>query len=369
MAERLLERAERFSGNALLQARGWRSFSQRELAERSSVSAETIRKLESGLVERPSCLTVGALAEALSVPISFLEKEPEESPPAHSLHMRSRRRVKQSYVGHVLAVAGVFSRVVARLEDQFDFPPEHFPRFDPSSSETIEHAAAECRRLWGIHADAPIGQMVRVLENAGAIVGTFEESDDSVDALSWHRTRPLILLRRVGSSVSRARFSLAHECGHIVLHRGIPTGDLETEAQADAFASALLLPAAAFWREFPRPKGRLDWHGLVEFKKRWGVSIQATMRRAFDLGIVGASVYRWFHIRVSQLGWRTAEPGEPNYFEAPEMLAAALTELACDSSWCSTGELDLRDEDVEQLCGVRLPTRAIGNVVPLRSEL
>ncbi|HWA76569.1 MAG TPA: XRE family transcriptional regulator [Polyangiaceae bacterium] len=360
------KRAEIIHGAALRQARNWRFLSQRELADKSAVSTTTIRTFEAKGECSVTRLTVEALAEALRVSTTFLLKPPSGAPPASAIHMRSRRRVQKAYLEHLRSRAGVFSRVVHAVGDHFDFPLEDFPVLHADTRSAIELAAAECRRRWGIHHDAPIAGMVRELESAGAVVGRFDDDDASVDAMSWVDGRPFIFYRRVRGAVCRMRFSLAHECGHIIIHRGKQTGDPETEQQADWFASAFLLPSTAFWREFPRPSPRLDWSALIAMKKRWGVSVQALVRRAFDLGIIGPSNYRWANIRISQLGWRTCEPGEPSLDEVPEMLPRTLTELALDGTWSSVQLVDLFDSDVASLGGVELPSTAVAaNVVKL----
>ena len=117
-------------------------------------------------------------------------------------------------------------------------------------------------------------------------------------------------------SGSRVNFTGAHELGHLVLHQGVETGSRETEKQADRFASAFLLPARAFAKEFPRPRGRsLDWALLTELKQRWRVSIQAMVRRAHDLKIIRASTYRLACQYASSRGWRRPTPGEPGEFK------------------------------------------------------
>lgn len=47
----------------------------RELAERSGLAQETIRKIERGAVPTPALFTVAALADALGVPLERLVQE------------------------------------------------------------------------------------------------------------------------------------------------------------------------------------------------------------------------------------------------------------------------------------------------------
>ena len=76
----------------------------------------------------------------------------------------------------------------------------------------------------------------------------------------------IIVLNVARTSTSRWIFDVAHEMGHFVLHVGRETGSKETEAQANSFASALLLPRKTFSREF-RAKS-FSWAHVFELKRR-----------------------------------------------------------------------------------------------------
>ncbi len=109
----------------------------------------------------------------------------------------------------------------------------------------------------------------------------------------------------------------------MLLHRGRDPGSQELETDADAFAGALLLPRGPFLAECPR---RLDWDRLRVLTRRWGVSVAAIVRRAFDLGIFTEATYRRAYSVLHQLGWRTREPDEP-MMERPELLQRAVEML------------------------------------------
>ena len=55
---------------------------------------------------------------------------------------------------------------------------------------------------------------------------------------------------------------------------------------------------------------RLDWTRLRQMKLRWGVSLAALIRRAFDLGLYTEATYRRAYSVLNQRGWRTEEPDE-----------------------------------------------------------
>jgi Zn-dependent peptidase ImmA (M78 family) len=99
--------------------------------------------------------------------------------------------------------------------------------------------------------------------------------------------------------------SVGHELGHLVLHKS-PRGNLsDLEKQAYSFAREFLLPKEAMKREIKRP---VTLTGLATLKPRWGVSIQALIRCAYELEISSEAQYRYFAEQVSKLGWRKREP-------------------------------------------------------------
>ena len=106
----------------------------------------------------------------------------------------------------------------------------------------------------------------------------------------------------------RDNFNLAHELGHIVMHRGIDhtPGTRTVEAQAHRFAGAFLGPSKRLWEELPRD---LDWSRYFELKRRWGMSMAALVRRAKDLGVIDDATYTRAMKQQSAHGWRRVEPG------------------------------------------------------------
>jgi Zn-dependent peptidase ImmA (M78 family) len=49
-------------------------------------------------------------------------------------------------------------------------------------------------------------------------------------------------------------------------------------------------------------------HHLADLKARWGVSLQALIRRALTLAIISPSQYRSLSAQLGARGWRTREP-------------------------------------------------------------
>ncbi len=298
---------QQFNPQALWVARNYVGLAVSQLAAEADISRALISAYENGS-EKPGPLALGALAAVLNFPQAFFFRE-LEVPARDAMHFRKKKKVAEYVVSRARAKATVAGVTREALEEFADFDPPKLPYRNARAPEAIEKAAEEVRSALGLRLDTPLGDAIRTCEAAGVFVATFDALGAPIDGFAyWSRGVPVIMLN-AAACWSRRRFSVLHELGHLTLHRDeIPD---DKEDQANRFAGALLIPRAAFWREFPRPGRRyFDWAYLIEMKKRWGVSIQAIVVRARDLGLLDAAQYRTALIHISQVGWRTSEPAE-----------------------------------------------------------
>ena len=315
-----------FRGERLRLARLFRGITLEELGAHVAATRQYMHQLETTAGKAPTADMVNALAAVLGVlPAFFAQPLASSFGPEHC-HFRKQVTTPQSVIQQVLARGTMLDMVVEALAMEVDLPTVDFPQNPVASFREVEAAAETCRRHWGLGLGGPIQSMTRVVENAGALVTQFPGLSERLDALSMHCPRPLIVRSTTKSSVVRLRFDLAHECGHLVMHQGVETGDNETEAQAHRFASAFLLPARAFAAEFPRRGRYMDWTALYALKRRWGVSVRAIIRRAYDLEMIDAAQYRTANVHLVRAGQAKGEPGDNDWpwTEEPELLAVAL---------------------------------------------
>jgi Zn-dependent peptidase ImmA (M78 family) len=146
-----------------------------------------------------------------------------------------------------------------------------------------------------------------------------------IDAFStWLTTvenRPIIAACR-DKLRDRLRFNIAHEIGHLVLHGALKRLRPEDHQQADRSAAELLMPGVAMRKEIETP---VTLSRIAPLKTRWGVSIQALVRRAHDLGIIANRQYRYLFEQISARGWRT---NEPSNLAIPQERPRALRKMA-----------------------------------------
>lgn len=189
-----------------------------------------------------------------------------------------------------------------------------FPDCRNISSEDIERAALDLRSIWGF-GELPIRNLVRPAERAGFVIGRYNLNVSQLDAVSTViDSTPYVLLNSLKQSGCRSRFDLAHEIGHIVLHRGVVEEDFRgkaginfykrVESQAHRFAGALLIPADRFRNDFWAPTIQC----FIDMKAKWHISIQALIRRAHDLDLITEKQYEYLQIAVHKKNIKTQEP-------------------------------------------------------------
>lgn len=137
------------------------------------------------------------------------------------------------------------------------------------------------------------------------------------DAYSaWSKNgRPYIILG-VGKSSVRRNFDLAHELGHLLLHRYVDFEEIskkeleEKEREANQFASFFLLPEEEFLRDFHELVGKRvsNPDQYVLLKQKYQVSIQALEYRAYKLGLLTPQQNSYFYRQISQKKYKTIEP-------------------------------------------------------------
>lgn len=334
-----------FSGARLRLARESTGMTQAQLANAAStstslISAPSVSQMEAGR-SRPDAVALVRLAEALEHPVAFFVGAKGEIPDnadalvywrrLTSTPARERRRAAAfaRYASLLLDAGEKYGVEIAELT-----LPSHELHED-ATVEAAEQSARETREMLDLGLE-PLSDVVGAIERAGVIVirapnGTL---DERIDAFSTtNTTRPLVVLGADKDDWNRSRFDAAHEAGHVVMHRHStrPHGQKWEETQAHAFAAEFLMPAEAIERDLPR---KFDVGEYLALKQYWGVSIQALVRRARDLGRLSQAAYVSAQKRMSVWGWRTAngEPGLRRPLEQPSALADVIRSLEKDGS-------------------------------------
>lgn len=319
-----------FNGSNLRLARLYHELSLEQVAERVGKTRQYIQRLESGYAA-PTNELANELAIVLQVVPAFFEMEENSPVNEEIVHFRKRSSTRVATKLATLAKAELYRRLIVVFEENLNLPAVMFPELKAQTQDDIERMAEKCRLDWGL-GFGPIDNMTRLAEKLGAFVTSFDSVSDDVDALSVPLERPFIVRNTAKKSPCRQRFDIAHEVGHLILHGGVSTGDRATESQANRFASALLLPRSSMAKYFPRPVGgRINWHGLSEFKLTWKVSKAAIVYRAHQLGLLTDSQYKTAFFGLKRKGEAIEEKEDcliPH--EKPELFKRAMQVLLND---------------------------------------
>jgi Zn-dependent peptidase ImmA (M78 family)/DNA-binding XRE family transcriptional regulator len=289
-----------FTPSRLTLARKRRGLTKKALAKRLGVTARTVLRYESGEIEPPASV-VQKISDMLEFPSSFFFEPDVNGPSELSASFRSMSAMSAGERDAALAAGTLGFLLSDWVERHFDLPEIDL---DDLSDDSPEVASRSLREKWGL-GERPIKNMTNLTEAKGIRLFSMTENTLAVDAFSlWRVDRPYIFLNTL-KSAEHNRFDIAHEIGHLVLHKhGGPQGRA-AEDQANTFASSFLMPAADVMAVLPRVH---TLHQVIEAKKRWGVSAIALIVRLHQLNILTDWQYRTFCVDATELGYRKSEP-------------------------------------------------------------
>jgi Zn-dependent peptidase ImmA (M78 family) len=319
-----------YNGEQLRLARLASGFSLVEVGAALDVTRQYAHKLENDAV--PSDKQLEQLASLLKVSKSFFFKPRRRAIEADQCNFRSLRSSTQTLKKMIMAQVEIFEDNFLRLlSEEIDFPEIRLLEIEDSSInsiELIERIAEQFRRELGVGL-GPISNVIKLAESIGCIVVNLSEADERIDAFSIYNNRPLIVRNTAKSSPTRLRFDISHEIGHLIMHHGIETGCRVTEAEANNFASAFLMPRASFSAEFPRMRGQyFNWDALEEMKVRWGVSLKAIIYRASKLELITPDKAKTGFITLNRSGQAKVERGDDRLcIEQPCLIQRAIDML------------------------------------------
>lgn len=315
------------SGERIKQARELRGIAQKDFAHALGVSPAYVARLEAGS-SKPSDEKLATIALLTGFNPAFFRQESPTELPLGSLWYRARARAAAAEKTMTHRYAQVMFEVAQQLSVRVTEIPLHLPQladlqtpartidtvtdelFDADEIVEIEpiSAARVTRAYFELSPATPIDHLIYEIERAGVLVLAMPLAIPHIDAFSlWangSRHTPVIVVVN-GVPGDRLRFTVAHELGHLVMHRA-PVGTLTyIEKEANLFASEFLLPEDAMREEIVPP---VTLASLARLKARWKVSVQMLVMRARDLRIISEYQYRYMFEQIGAYGWRTREP-------------------------------------------------------------
>lgn len=282
-------------GERVRQLREMHGLTQLGLVDRMpDLTQSQLSRIEKGL-SQPDGETTALLAATLGVTVDFFTRDPTPELAGHSPQLRSRSRLTQRSKASALQWARLIHEEHKRMRAHGSAIPV---RLESAYGLSPQEAARAMREIMGFTPNQPLPYLVLAIERTGVTILGLPLAENSLDAFcAWYEKEPLIGLLD-GVPGDRLRFSVAHELGHLLLHKDRAAGR-DIEAEADLFAAELLTPLHALAGEMPK---RLTLSGLAMLKTRWGVSIKSLVRRARELGVIDQERATGLYRQISARG-------------------------------------------------------------------
>ncbi|MCG8916795.1 XRE family transcriptional regulator [Actinokineospora sp. PR83] len=309
-----------FTPERLVLARKRRRMTLAALSRASGVSPQSITAFENGR-KTPSLDTLNKLSEALNYPISFLGDVAIREMQLEAVSFRAPSKISALERDSTLSSGTISTTFNDWMESKFRLPPVSVPTYPHLPPEG---AAEQVRASWGL-GEAPAPNMVHLLESKGVRVFSLPSDCLDVDAFSTIHNGTYYVFLNTRKTGERGRFDAAHELGHLILHceHRAPMGR-ESEAEANEFASAFLMPRAGL---IAQRLHNASVDRIISAKRRWGVSAMALTYRARSLELLSEWRYNQIVKELSRMGYRRSEPGSTMVRESSKLLAKVFDTL------------------------------------------
>ena len=197
-----------------------------------------------------------------------------------------------------------------------------------NSPKDVEDLVETLLHVWDLGLNA-IPNVIALLEDKEVKVLELE-ADGAFDGLSgWvNDSIPVIVLNRA-FTMERKRFTALHELGHLLLDFREGMDRKAREKCCHRFAAAMLMPRPTFLQELGAHRQAVSMAELIAMKEKYGISVQAVMHRALDLGVISHSAFVAFRKRIAGNGEEKglgAYPGKEGSVRFQQLVYRAVAE-------------------------------------------
>ncbi|MFW0183806.1 helix-turn-helix domain-containing protein [Rothia sp. CCM 9417] len=323
-------------GERVKDARTLRGVTAKRLAEELGKTPSSISHLEGTESTELPVAEVRLIADFLGVDEEYLITPPVSYIKNSDLHFRANSTITKKECSSQLSFLKIINEYIVQMVNtrKVELFPVQLENLD--YLDDMDNAVLRAREILRLKPGEPIGNLVSLLEKNGVIVvptvGDLVAHIPNHDAYSsWTSGAGIdvpVIAVRMDTAWERQRLSVAHELGHLLLHR-YRAGENKEEEAFD-FAIRFLIPSVEIMKEWPDHATPLS---LLPLKRKWGVSIAAIARYGRTLGLIDnfrySSIYRQLSNnkdRATGKSWRVQEPGALERLpEKPRVLAAIVS--------------------------------------------
>jgi Zn-dependent peptidase ImmA (M78 family)/transcriptional regulator with XRE-family HTH domain len=299
------------NGSMLRLARQKKGFHQKDAAPLLGVEQPVLSRIENGMSQPDDSLLERAV-RAYQVPLTFFFLTDTIYGPPVSVHALWRKKadVTARELDSIVAELNIRAMHMRRLLEGVELRAKaDIPRLDVDDFDGVDRIAALVRAHWKLPS-GPVRNLTSAAERAGIVVMLSNMAGAAVSGVTFAvpGLPPLVVINEDMPS-DRRRFTLAHEIGHLVMHR-FPSPTMEDEA--NEFAACLLMPEADIRPAFIGR--RIDVSLLGALKQEWRVAMSALLMRASSLGFLteGQQQYLWKQFSILKIRMR-----EPVQYDFP----------------------------------------------------
>jgi Zn-dependent peptidase ImmA (M78 family) len=280
------------------------------------VDRKVLQRFESGAQLPDDCIK--KLYEFSGFPPAFFDLPTPEYPNAKCVSFRSLRSLTAGPRNAAIAAGALAFEIDDWITERYELPAHSLVQTEDISP--VE-AAAFVRSRWGIGV-RPLSNVINLLEVHGVRIFSLIEETRHLDAYSlWRNDKPYVFLNTL-KTAERMRYDALHELAHLTMHRHSGSSHPNAEREANAFASAFLMPPEDLTAEIPWVR---SLNQLIGKKKRWGVSLASLCYALHKMGKISEWHYKGYCIKIAKMG-RNMEPN-PMPPETSQVWAKILGDL------------------------------------------
>lgn len=332
----------------LKSARSLAGLSQDELVDRIGgiVSKNAISKYEKGEMMADGKVLI-ALANALDVKTDYFFR-----PFTVEIEQIEFRKKSKLSVKHVNSIKQKVTDIVERYLEVEQFLSIQSEFINPIGDRTIksgkdvEEAVNHLLAHWKLGFNA-LPNVIELLEDNEIKVIEIDAPNDFDGFSGLADGKYAIIVINKHYTIERKRLTALHELGHLLLNFHQDLSQKEKESLCYQFAGAMLLPEETIRKELGNERSRISIHELIAIKENYGISIQAIMHRAKNLGIISDFSYlnfrKWINSNRSEEGLGKYEGKEQSGRFKQLVFRAASEEIISMSKAANLANLKLAE--------------------------
>lgn len=313
-----------FDPRLLTYARCTREMTMSTLAKKIGKSQQLISKIEDDIIS-PSNEVLSSIADVLNYPIAkFYSDKP--TLPIHGFNRHSSEISKRNY-NRILSYITFRKNEIETLLSSIDINvrlKKWYLCDENVSPKVIANRVRDCLQI----PNGSIPNLIQTLESSGIILFGMEFGNIKQDGFSVDNGFVPMIFYNKNNPMDRIRFAIAHELGHIVMHRYY--------REANEFAAEFLMPSMDIKRDLKA----LTPEKLINLKKKWRTSMSSILMKAHALKQISDKEKQRLFVWLSKNGYSCQEPYEPTK-ESPTLVSKLIE--------CHINELQYSIDELSQL--------------------